>query len=140
MSPPSHNAPWLATLSVRASPINGRGLFAGVALPARRKLGELGGRLVRLPEARRRVERRPKIYLVEFSRRLALDCSRGNAFRHLNHSCAPNCYLRVFNRRVEVYTLRFIGAGRELTVDYGRTPHQGGMACRCGSPRCRGKI
>lgn len=86
------------------------------------------------------MERSPEIYLVEVSRRFALDCSTGNKFRHLNHSCEPNCYLRVFRRRVEVYTLRRIRAGSELTLDYNVTPHRGGMRCHCGSARCRKKL
>lgn len=78
--------------------------------------------------------------LVEFSRRWALDLTSGNAFRHLNHSCQSNCYLRVFRRRVEVYSRGPIPAGEELTVDYGETMHRGGMTCRCGAARCRSKI
>lgn len=127
-------------LRIRRSGIHGRGVCAATALAARRKIGEVGGRWVRLPEARRRAERRRKIYLIELSRRLALDCSRGNALGLLNHSCEPNCFLRVFRRRVEVYALRAIRRGEELTVDYGQTPHRGGMACRCGRPACRGRI
>lgn len=124
-------------LKVLPSGVHGRGLFAGIALPGRRKLGEISGRLVKLPEAWSTVARARKIYLVQVSRRYALDCSRGNSFRFLNHSCQPNCYLRVFRRRVEVYTLRSIGAGSELTVDYGNTPHRDGMRCTCGAERCR---
>ena len=121
---------------VATSLINGRGVFAIRNLPPRRKLGEISGTLVKLPAARLAVERCPKIYLIALSSRLALNCSRGNSFKHLNHSCRPNCYLRVYLNRVEVYTLRKIPAGSELTVNYGVTPHVGGMACSCGSARC----
>jgi SET domain-containing protein len=124
----------------RYSPIHGRGLFARIDLPARRKLGELSGRLVRLPEARRGIERLPVIYLVELSRRCALDCRDGNAFKHLNHSCEPNCFLRVVRRVVEVYTLSKIAMGAELTIDYGLTPHRHGMDCHCGNRNCRRRI
>ena len=127
-------------VKVGASPIHGRGLFARVDLPSRRKLGELGGRLVRLPQARKEVEPLPVIYLVELSRRYALDCSAGGPFRHLNHSCEPNCFLRIRNRTVEVYTLRSVGSGSELTIDYGLTPHRGGMNCRCGTSKCRRRL
>jgi hypothetical protein len=126
--------------AVRASLINGRGLFALQAIQGRRKLGELSGTLVQLPQARQAVADRAKIYLVELSRRWALECSRGNGFRFLNHSCAPNCYLRVYRRRVEVYSRRSIAAGAELTVDYHETPHTQGMRCRCGAAQCRGVL
>ena len=124
-------------VSVRASRIHGRGLFARVALSGRRKLGEISGDLVKLPQARKAVEARPRIYFIELTRRYALDCSNGNCFKYLNHSCRPNCYLRVHRRRVEVYTLEAIAPGTELTVDYGATPHQDGMACRCGGNNCK---
>jgi len=129
-------------LPVRAGPskINGQGVFAALALPGRRKLGELTGQRVRLPQAWRLVERRAKIFMVELTPRAALDCTHGNALKHLNHSCAPNCYLRIARGKVEVYALHDLPAGTELTVDYGVTPHRGGMVCACGAPGCRGVL
>ncbi|MCL4178870.1 MAG: SET domain-containing protein-lysine N-methyltransferase [Verrucomicrobia bacterium] len=127
-------------VAVRDSAIHGQGLFARTDLPGRRKLGQLSGCLVRLPFARKTVESEPAIYLVELSRRYALDCREGNAFKHLNHSCEPNCYLRIIRRVVEVYTLKQIKQGTELTIDYGLTPHKEGMGCQCGSRECRRRI
>lgn len=128
--------------NVAAAPskLHGRGLFAQGALPARRKIGELSGSLVKLPDAWHTAAGQPRIYLVQVSARRALDCSQGNDFKYLNHSCAPNCYLRVSRLRVEVYTLRNIRAGSELTVDYGETPHKDGMQCICGASNCRGVV
>jgi len=125
---------------VRLSPIQGRGVFAAINLPGRRKLGEISGRLVRLPEARRQIENAERIYFIELTDKWALECSEGNGFKHLNHSCSPNCYLRIINKRVEVYTLQPIKQGAELTVDYGETPHKDGMRCQCGKPNCRGRL
>ncbi|HZR36035.1 MAG TPA: SET domain-containing protein-lysine N-methyltransferase [Nevskia sp.] len=127
-------------LEVRRSRIDGRGLFAARPLPARRKLGEIGGSHVRLPGAWKEAERSGRIYLIEIDPRTALDCSAGNSFRFLNHSCSANCYMRIAHRRVEVYTRRAIRAGDELTVDYGITPHRGGMHCACGMPGCQGRL
>ena len=138
MSAPASATP--QPLTVRDSGIHGRGLFARRRLPARRKVGEVGGTRVRLPQAWRDVERRARIYIIELNSRAALDCSSDPLFRHLNHSCRPNCYLRIIRGRVEVYALRSIAPGVELTVDYGETPHVGGMRCRCGVPRCRGSV
>lgn len=126
--------------AVRRSRIHGRGLFAVAAVPRRMKLGELSGVLRRVAAARRDMRRRGVIHLVEFDARWGLDCTRGNGFRHLNHSCAANCYLRRVARRVEVYSRRAIAAGEELTVDYGATQHRGGMPCGCGAPGCRGRL
>jgi SET domain-containing protein len=129
-----------AAYRVGRSRIHGRGLFAVVPIRRRRKLGEITGELRRLPQARHDHQGRAIIQLVELSRRWALDCTRGNRFRHLNHSCRANCYLRIFRRRVEVYSRGPIAAGCELTVDYGETQHHGGMPCRCGAPGCRDRI
>ena len=109
--PQSSTIPLSAT-RVRTSKIQGRGLFAVTNLPGRRKLGEISGQLVKLPLARKAIETAPQIYFIELSSRWALECSEGNQFKHLNHSCVPNCYLRVFEKRVEVYTLRRIPAAR----------------------------
>jgi uncharacterized protein len=135
--PPAHTG---YAVAAARSALHGRGLFAGEALPGRRKLGELSGELVALPGAWKTAAARSRIYLVQVSARRALDCSRGNDFRYLNHSCEPNCYLRVSRLRVEVYTLRPIAPGTELTVDYGETPHRNGMRCSCGAASCRGVV
>ena len=127
---------------VGRSPIQGRGLFALSAVPARRKLGELGGEVVTVREARRRARAAGEsIKIVEFGDGTALDASRGGTpLRHVNHSCSPNTYMRLFRRRVEFYALRDIAPGEELTCDYGETHHEGALACRCGSERCRGRL
>lgn len=125
---------------VRRSRIHGRGVFTTGAVLRRCRLGFVTGELRRLPAARQDHQRRAVMQLVEISRRWALDCTQGNAFRHLNHSCRSNCYLRVHRRRVEVYSRGPIAAGVELTVDYGETMHRGGMGCRCGAEGCRSRI
>jgi uncharacterized protein len=122
------------------SRLHGYGLFANADLPARRKLGEMSGHYVKLPEARKLVESLPVIQLVELGPRLALDCRDGNDFKYLNHSCKPNAYLRIYRKSVEIYALREIKKGEELTVDYGVTPHKRGMLCHCGADKCRGTI
>jgi uncharacterized protein len=126
---------------VRRSRIQGRGLFALSAVPARRKLGELGGELISQREARRRARVSDCITIVEFGDGTALDASRtGTYFKYVNHSCEPNTFMRLYRGRVEFYTLRRVEAGEELTCDYGETHHDGKLACRCGSERCRGRL
>lgn len=120
------------------SGIHGTGVFALERVPARRKLGELSGELIRLSEARRRARGSACIAIVEFEDGWALDASRGgNDLRYVNHSCAPNTYLRRFGHHVELYSLRAIDAGEELTCNYGETQHHGTLPCRCGAPGCR---
>jgi|SRR4051812_28385739 SET domain-containing protein len=127
-------------LSVRPSTIVGMGLFAGTPIRRRAKIGEFEGEVIGLREARRRARGRRVIAIVELERH-ALDATRmKHGFRFINHSCAPNTYFRCTPERAEIYALRDIAAGEELTVDYGESQHDGKLPCRCGAPRCRGAI
>lgn len=126
---------------VRPSPIHGRGLFARSRLPARRKIGELGGERISQAEARRRARLHHSIKIVELGDGTAIDASRkGNHFKYVNHSCAPNAFMRIAYGRLEFYTLREIRPGEELTCNYGETHHDGSLACRCRSKGCQGYI
>ena len=129
------------SFKVGRSRIQGRGLFALTSLPARRKIGELGGERISLGEARRRARETDCIAIVEFGDGTALDASRnGSDFRYVNHSCEPNTFMRLYKGRVEFYALRRVEAGEELTCDYGPTHHDGALPCRCGSAKCRGRL
>lgn len=59
-----------------------------------------------------------------------------------NHSCDPNCGLRVSPRGFDMVALRDILADEELTYDY--STHQehpeDEMLCQCGTAICRGVI
>ena len=143
-SEPRYNLYGLDTFNfkVKRSPIQGHGLFALSAVPARRKLGELGGELITQREARRRARAvGESIKIVEFEDGTALDATRlGGPFGYVNHSCEPNAFMRRHRGRVEFYALRRVEAGEELTCDYGEAHHAGRLACRCGSRRCRGRL
>jgi SET domain-containing protein len=79
--------------------------------------------------------------IVEVSTKRAIDASQStDAFRFTNHSCAPNATMRIRNGRIELYAMRDIAPGEELTVNYGQTHHAGRLACRCGAARCRGRL
>lgn len=122
------------------SAIHGVGVHTLANLPARKKIGELTGPLLPLRVARKLVRDQERIFMVEIDDRWALDCSGGSALGHVNHSCAPNCYLRIIGKRVEMYTSRRVRANSELTIDYVETPHAKGMTCVCGNERCRGRL
>lgn len=138
--PPKPAFPDTPPVSLRPSPVHGRGVFAAKDLPGRRKVGEVGGRIVDARRALKEIARSRRIYFIQLDERHGLDCSRGNALGRLNHSCRPNCYLRIVGHRVEVYSLRPIRRGVELLIDYGQTPHKEGMRCTCGDRRCRRRI
>ena len=120
------------------SSIDGLGLFTDSPIPARKKIGELAGERISLREARRRAKRLKRIAIVEMDDG-AIDATVKGAgpLRYVNHSCDPNCYIRIAYNRVEFYALRAIKAGEELTCDYGETQHNGTLPCRCKSQKCR---
>jgi SET domain-containing protein len=127
-------------LYVARSRLIGRGLFAGQAIPARAKVGEFEGEVIGLREARRRAKGRRIVAIVELERH-ALDATdMKHGFRFINHSCEPNTFFRCTPERAEIYALRDIARGEELTVDYGESQHNGTLPCRCGASRCRGAI
>jgi len=126
-------------LAVKKSSIDGRGAFAVVTVPARRKIGEFEGQRISRDEARNRASRRQRIAIVELNNDTAIDGSRrGNKTRFVNHSCNPNTYIRIYNGRIEIYALRDIAEGEELTCHYGETHHEGRRPCACKSTNCRG--
>lgn len=59
-----------------------------------------------------------------------------------NHSCDPNCGLRVDSSGFDMIALRDIAAGEELTYDYSTHQEhpQEDMICQCGTPACRGVV
>ena len=129
------------SFTVKRSRIQGMGLFALSGVAARRKLGELGGELITQREARRRARGAVCVMIVEFGDGTALDATRdGGPFKHVNHSCEPNAYMRLYRHHVEFYSLRPIEPGEELTCDYGETHHEGQLPCQCGTARCRDRI
>lgn len=128
-------------VDVKDSAIDGRGAFAAEAIPARRKIGEIRGEAISVREARQRARGLARIMIVEVSERRAIDASRSSdPLRFTNHSCAPNAVLRIRQGRVEFYAMRDVAPGEELTVNYGESHHEGRLACRCGAPRCAGRL
>jgi SET domain-containing protein len=126
---------------VGLSAIDGQGAFAGEAIPARKKIGEIRGESISVREARRRARGLDRIMIVEVSERRAIDAAAStDALRFTNHSCAPNAVLRIRQGRVEFYAIRDVAAGDELTVGYGESHHEGRLVCRCGAPRCAGRL
>ena len=131
----------LYSLENKPSKIDGKGAFALQQIPARKKIGNLGGEIISLREARRRAAKTKRVAMVEFGDGRALDASiNPNELRYVNHSCQPNTFMRVCYGRVEFYSLRVISKGEELTCNYGPTHHDGKLKCRCGAENCKGYL
>ncbi len=121
-------------IRVRNSSI-GRGVFARRRIRRGQIIGEVRGAIVReLSEDDQ--------YYIALRPRDTLDPE--TTFRYLNHSCQPNCALRLRMRshrvpRLFVKALRTIHIGEELRNDY-KWPAEGAVRCRCRAPLCRGWI
>lgn len=128
-------------VSVAPSRIDGTGAFAAEAIPAKRKIGEIRGETISVYEAWERAKKLERIMIVEVNERRAIDASRSaDPLRFTNHSCSPNAVLRIRQGRIEIYAMRAIALGEEITCDYGETHHAGQRPCGCGAPNCRGAI
>jgi uncharacterized protein len=128
-------------VKVAKSKIAGKGAYALQNIPARKKIGDLGGVIITMKEAMQLIKDLKVINCVELDNNLALNASANpNDMRFINHSCNPNCYIRVTKNRVEFYALKNIKKGQELSCDYGETHHEGTLPCKCGAKNCRGFI
>ncbi len=128
-------------VKVAKSKISGQGAYAIKAIPARKKIGDLGGVIITMKEALQLIKDVKVINMVELNDKFALNASANpNDIRFINHSCDPNTYMRVLSNRVEFYALRNIRKNEELSCDYGETHHEGTLPCKCGAKNCRGFI
>jgi len=115
--------------------VSGRGVFAGEAIPSGSKLLDFTGPLLRYEQTT------PSTLAVQIGTDLYLGAS-GGMDDLVNHSCDPNCGLRIDGTDVQLIALRDIAAGEEICFDYSTTMNEDDfeMPCRCGAPRCRGLI
>ena len=145
-------------VEVRRSPVHGLGVFARRDIGAGRVIGHYGGRRYQAggsgesaaAQARHaRAQARGLTYVFALSDGSLIDGAQGgNATRHINHSCAPNCVAwetldEAGAPQIDIEALRHIPAGSELFIDYDLDPGQhdpAAYACRCGAPLCRGSM
>ena len=125
-------------LEVKKSNIYGRGCFARKHFPARKKIALYAGELIK---GRRRIaerqNRQDAIKVITLGEDTAIDGAvGGNATAYINHSCAPNAFMRIVpGNRVAFFALRDIEPGEEITMNYRDPRHP--EVCRCGAPNCR---
>ena len=128
-------------VKIARSQIHGNGLYAMENMPARKKIGSLGGEIISKRKGRAKAKAKKSICLVELWNGETLDASvNSNELKFINHSCQPNTYMRTLNYQVEFYALRIIFSKEELTCNYGPTHHNGNRKCGCGAKECKGFI
>jgi SET domain-containing protein len=127
-------------LTIRKSPIEGKGCFATAPFKGRRKIAEYAGEKITNAEANRRASR-PKLRICAINNRWSLDGSRGgNGTHYINHSCEPNAFMQILYGHILFIALRDIEPGEEITIDYQSTLHSDKKRCICNAPSCRGTI
>ena len=138
-----------AAIEVRQSGIHGLGVFATADIPSGTPIGHYAGRRYSPEQVAARDWDASLTYLFGLSDGSVIDGARGgNATRHLNHSCAPNC--QAFEVQspggrlsVVVEALRAITNGAELSIDYALNIDAGkpeDFPCHCKAPNCRGTM
>jgi SET domain-containing protein len=80
-------------------------------------------------------------YLFEVNSQLTIDgLVRSNVARYINHSCRPNCEVRIYAKRVRIWTIKRIMPGEQFSYDYGKEyfdEYIKPVGCKCAS--CRKK-
>ena len=127
-------------LTVKKSNIYGKGCFALMHFPARKKIELYEGELIRGSrriQARIRKQMETAVKIITLDKETAIDGAvGGNETAYMNHSCDPNAFIRIVpGLKVAVFARRDIRPGEELTIDY-RDPYHPEV-CRCGATNCR---
>ncbi len=103
-------------LIIAPSVIDGRGCFATNFFPKRGKIAEYTGELITNAEAERRARGRRYLRICAINNRWSLDGALGgNGTNYINHSCAPNCFMRITYGHILFFALRDIHPGDEIT-------------------------
>jgi SET domain-containing protein len=137
-------------IEIRPSAIHGTGAFATRDISEGERIGTYAGRRYSAREVRRRDWNNSLTYVFALSDGSVIDgADEGNATRHLNHSCAPNCVAYEEDGpggelAIGFYALRAIRADEELRLDYrlevDAAEERGTFACVCGAVECRGTM
>lgn len=133
---------------IRRSSVHGKGVFAGMPLAAGKRVLEYKGEITSWRNAVRRHQREGvegHTFLFGLSDGTVIDGSPGgNSARWLNHACEPNCETIENLGRIFIHTLRQIGAGDELFIEYLLATDdqvdehvRAQYACRCAAAGCR---
>lgn len=137
---------WLnPLLEKRCSDTDGCGIFARADIRQGERLAIFGGRIMAIDDMYG-IPAQMQRFTMQIEERFVLgpasDIPEDTDF--FNHSCSPNSG---FFGQIFLVAMRDIGAGEEITFDYGMTVSESvgsdmvfSMNCACGSPLCRGTI
>lgn len=114
---------------------NGTGVFAKTNISADQMICEFKGDFFNSDTLNK-----SNPYYLQIGKNLFLGPS-GDYDDYINHSCSPNCKIRVVGKRAFLYSMKPISAGTEITFDYSTTSNEDdgvfAMKCNCGNFNCR---
>lgn len=130
---------WQDRFEIRdCGPEIGEGLFARVPIRQGEFILEYTGE--RIPTAT--ADESPSRYLFEVNNKWTIDGETlTNTARYINHCCVPNVEATIERGRINIYALRDIAPGEELTIDYGdeyMDEFIRPVGCKCAV--CRAKV
>jgi uncharacterized protein len=110
----------------------GLGLFAAAHIKKGEFVIEYTGKKLNPEEVERSSSQK---YFFQVDKYWTVDgAGRENTARYVNHSCRPNCEVRIYAKRIRIWAIKNIKPGEELTYDYGEEyfdefikPH----GCKC---------
>lgn len=139
----------LPSVDVRASGVHGLGAFANRSIPRGQVIGSYEGRRYSPGEQAEKDWDQALTYVFGLSDGTLIDGSDGgNATRHINHCCAPNCQAYEVTSEdgelsIVVEAKRRLKKDEELSIDYQLDIGENDPAdypCRCGAANCRGTL
>lgn len=116
--------------------LSGFGLFAVAPIKKGEYVIEYTGRLLTPEQVEKCVGDR---YFFQVDKYWTVDGSgRENTARYINHSCRPNCEVRIYAKRIRIWSRKRIKPGDELTYDYGKEYFDEFIKPKgCGCDKCR---
>lgn len=136
-------------VEIKPAPGRGHGVRACRTFAPGEIIMEYTGDIITEAESERRMvelySKSDHYYLMQFDRGLVIDGTRGSMGRFVNHSCAPNCEVRMMRGSDDKPHMGIFAGeqgvmtGEELTYDYNFDNFGSSQQkCYCGTSACRG--
>lgn len=127
-------------LTVKEVKGKGKGLFANRNFVEGQTILKFNGKFMTLNKIEELQEKNGVDSFLQVSPNLYIDLS-GHSEYFVNHSCNPNCYVKVIANNAFLVASRLVVVGEELTFDYALTSTEDAtswvMPCNCKSYNCR---
>ncbi|MDO8452790.1 MAG: SET domain-containing protein-lysine N-methyltransferase [bacterium] len=120
----------------------GRGVFAKKEIKAGTIIGDYIGKVIKTAEYDFSRDK-GGLYLMYLNDRASIYPDLTRPGMHLlNHSCEPNCFIKIYKGHTLFFAIRDIEPEEELTISYMLAPveEQYTHVCKCGSKSCTGTM